>query len=1033
MRPEKLELQYFGPYEHTVIDFEQFRKRPLFLVGGNTGAGKTTIFDAMCYALFGQTTNDRDRSAVELRSDFAPADQETRVVFTFAHQGQRYRITRRPKQTLRGRRGKLVDHVQKVSLVYPLASDHPHEITKISAAERFITQLLNMTRDQFKQIVLLPQGKFRQFLDSDSDAKNKLLSDLFQTQHYGAWAEKLKERLKAQRTTITDRQNRLQAKKETVADLDAQLSNGEWLTAARQLAGQLASQLTALTEKEAGEQAAAKKLTAQLQAGRELRQNIQDLQETNEKIHQLQKQAAAVDRLRSRVADLHWFREHQAAYQRYTDACTGLKQAQQEAARLAGQLAGLQAQEKQSQQAVDRLNGQQEQMAAVNDQARDLTAKLPLFAAVDDLRKTAATAKKQQGKLAALNQQADQAVTEHTSQLQAVRQQLISREELAARQTQLEQARNSYRDLQAAGKQLKADQSALTAERDRCRQLQAQLTKEKTAADQAAVRLADQRDSYARHQIALLARDLKPGQPCPVCGATDHPQPAVIEDSAAIVTADQVKQAAAAAQQAHDRYRHCALQVQQSNDQAAKLRDQVAADQQMVAGQLGQAELPAGWERAIDLRGASLAQKQARFKAVQESTDKQEQQIQALQTQLAADREQSQAAGEQLQAAAQKAVEAQTRLAEKQGSLPADFTNAAAAKAQAAAWTKQFTDYTARLSQAQEQLAAQTREIAVIRNSQAQKEEQINDLTDRQSQFHDQLTAALDHYQPRLTWGFWERAMSALPDLPGMEQQLAAYDNQLRDLRQESQRLTTAIAGRPEPDLRGLQDQLAEQEQQVQASQRQIGQVQARQTQLTATITDVKKMVEKLDQADQQLTELQTLTDVMTGNTENHLSLERYVLQAYFKDVLQAANVQLDRLTNGRYQFELAQESHGAGNKWTGLEINVYDDNAGCARSARTLSGGESFIASLALALALCQIIQEQSGGIQIDALFIDEGFGSLDQEALADALRTLEELEGHRMIGIISHVTELEEQIPDQLRVESRDGRSTVSYRHEI
>ena len=193
------------------------------------------------------------------------------------------------------------------------------------------------------------------------------------------------------------------------------------------------------------------------------------------------------------------------------------------------------------------------------------------------------------------------------------------------------------------------------------------------------------------------------------------------------------------------------------------------------------------------------------------------------------------------------------------------------------------------------------------------------------------------------------------------------------------------------------------------------------------------KLVQSSGRQEEELAAFQTLTDVVTGNTENHLSLERYVLQAYFEDVLAAANVQLDRLTNGRYQFELANESHGAGAKWSGLEVNVYDDNAGKTRSARTLSGGESFMASLALALALCQIIQEQSGGIAIDALFVDEGFGSLDQDALADALRALQDLEGGRMIGIISHVTELEEQIPDQLRVTSVNGRSHVSYQHDL
>ena len=234
MRPLTIELHYFGPYEHQVIDFTQFTEHSLFLVAGNTGAGKTTIFDAMCYALFGQTTNDRDRSAAALRSDFAPADQETMVKFTFEHQDLKYQIMRRPKQVLKGRRGNLVEHNQAVDLIYPLESDHPHEITKIKEADTFITDLLNLTRDQFKQIVLLPQGKFRQFLDSDSNTKEALLRDLFNTSRYEQWATQLKNDLREQKKSLTAQETKLQSLKETVTAIDpnhplsSDLVYGEW-------------------------------------------------------------------------------------------------------------------------------------------------------------------------------------------------------------------------------------------------------------------------------------------------------------------------------------------------------------------------------------------------------------------------------------------------------------------------------------------------------------------------------------------------------------------------------------------------------------------------------------------------------------------------------------------------------------------------------------------------------------------------------------------------------------------------------------
>jgi len=180
----------------------------------------------------------------------------------------------------------------------------------------------------------------------------------------------------------------------------------------------------------------------------------------------------------------------------------------------------------------------------------------------------------------------------------------------------------------------------------------------------------------------------------------------------------------------------------------------------------------------------------------------------------------------------------------------------------------------------------------------------------------------------------------------------------------------------------------------------------------------------------EQLAELAQLANVASGNSSQKLSLERFVLQTYLQKVLQTGNQRLKQLTNGRYQFQL-DRSQGTFRNGTGLEINIYDDNAGKVRSVHTLSGGESFVAALSLALALATVIQEQAGGIKIDALFIDEGFGSLDEDALDMAMETLQQVEGKsRMIGIISHVSELEHQLPAQLRViPEGNGESIVKY----
>lgn len=323
--------------------------------------------------------------------------------------------------------------------------------------------------------------------------------------------------------------------------------------------------------------------------------------------------------------------------------------------------------------------------------------------------------------------------------------------------------------------------------------------------------------------------------------------------------------------------------------------------------------------------------------------------------------------------------------------------------------------------------------MAAAQSRAGQFKHDASELRQIQVQRRADLVERLAERDSQLGWAFWQESAEYLVQLPKLRQQVKDFHDQLRDNQVQQEHLRDLVADQPAPDLTARRAQLAAAQQQAADQQQSIGQLKSRLTALQDNQQKVVKLLAQTDKADEQVNQLQTLTDVIAGNTENHLSLERYVLQAYFQDVLEAANIQLARLTNGRYQFELATESHGAGAKWSGLEVNVYDDNAGKTRSARTLSGGESFMASLALALALCQIIQEQSGGISIDALFIDEGFGSLDQQALADALQALQELEGHRMIGIISHVTELEDQIPDQLLVRSVNGRSTVSYQHEL
>ncbi len=1034
MRPLTIELHYFGPYEHQVIDFTQFTERSLFLVAGNTGAGKTTIFDAMCYALFGQTTNDRDRSAAALRSDFAPADQETMVKFAFEHQDLKYQIMRRPKQVLKGRRGNLVEHNQAVDLIYPLESDHPHEITKIKEADTFITDLLNLTRDQFKQIVLLPQGKFRQFLDSDSNTKEAPLRDLFNTSRYEQWATQLKSDLREQKKSLTTQETKLQSLKETVTAIDAQLTTKEWLAEAKNYLSRLKANLEHLGDDEQQQQKKVDQLDAQLHTEQELKKNIEELAELIKVGKTLQAQAGEIQETKQQVKVLDWYQEHQTEYQRWKDGEKRLQKLTADSNILHEDLRNLQKQQQTIETELQQTSKQQEEIDQLQTEVADLTNKLPLFddrdklkSAVDELQANLKQQKKQQATSQKKLQDAQQQLTVITNNLK-------EHENLGEVQVHIAKQEGLQEKLTTAGKDLKQLETKLLSEKENYAKLEQKQGDAEKIVQKSQGELDDLNDRFARHQIAILAQNLKPATPCPICGSLDHPHPASLaDDDDELVTETQVKAATVKVQQNRSTLDQLKEQVRQSVAQIANLTTEVETKQANLAELLGDNELPSDWEGQIESHAQKLAEMKTDLDRIEQQIKEWRQEEEELQQESKFSQEKLDKIDESVNRCKQDLIAKQTILKEKAASLPAKFPTKEAADKQIQTDQLKIKAFNNQLELLQQQRQENAEKLAGTSSRINQTKEELATQMTQQDNLHQYLVNLLAQYDVQLKWDFWQEASEQVATLSSLREQVTTFENQVQDNQSQQERLTNAINNHPMPDIALTQTKLNAEREQLRQCQQEIGQLTAQYKQLEETDQKIIKAVEKTGKLDQEINELQTLTDVVTGNTENHVSLERYVLQAYFQEVLVAANVQLDRLINGRYQFELATESHGAGAKWSGLEVNVYDDNAGRTRSARTLSGGESFMASLALALALCQIVQEQSGGIKIDALFIDEGFGSLDQQALEDALHSLQELEGHRMIGIISHITELEEQIPDQLIVRSRNGRSYVAYQHEI
>ena len=295
------------------------------------------------------------------------------------------------------------------------------------------------------------------------------------------------------------------------------------------------------------------------------------------------------------------------------------------------------------------------------------------------------------------------------------------------------------------------------------------------------------------------------------------------------------------------------------------------------------------------------------------------------------------------------------------------------------------------------------------------------------------LQQALKDHDPNAQWSRYAEDFAQLDQLESLQQTVNEYQQAVKINLDRRQHLLAAINERPRPQLAETQKALQAATTMRDEKQRELGRLKEQLQQQQKTVQQVDEIQQEQGKQQAELDRLSDLVNTMNGKNSMRLTLERYVLRHYFKEVLNNANPRLRQLTADRYEFFL-EESTGSNNKWSGLEVGVRDRDAGKDRSVHTLSGGETFAASLALALSLGEIIQQQAGGIQIDALFVDEGFGSLDQAALDNALQALQTLEGNsRMVGIISHVTELEERIPDQLKISSDKGHSHVSYQHDF
>lgn len=1051
MRILRLTMDAVGPFPgHEVIDFEAFSDAGRFLLSGPTGAGKSTIIDAIVFALYGKVSGGRDSSDSRIRSRYANEQAKTEVELIFSTSSGNYKVRRQPAYERVKKNGKGVTKQNAKAWLFKLDEqlrEVSEPLTKTSDVGTEITRIVGLNREQFTQTVVLPQGKFAQFLRSTSKDRQDLLQELFGTAIFEDLQLDLVERAREVKKKQEALNANLRANLEVLASLldEAPQLNQErslvyapvpkvdcefdpletaWASRFEPLAPWLEHnqrcadlEVSALREQE-------DKLRSEFTSQRDLAARQERYWALTKEHEQLvtqgpaQRQRLAQIQALQALADLKPWHEQlkqaqQAVAQRQLEQTAALEQLEpdervQAVLQRPGDYQSAQALSVQLTAQVASLSPQVELEAGLDGRRRDLQAKT-------QAHESAST------KLAQGRERENQLPTQIASKQELLEQLNEQAATLPATQLAQEQAAQALKLAKAHEQLAKDHQQAL--------KLQQLVALELKQASQKHKHMLEQ---WLSQSALNLAQNLVDGAPCPVCGATEHPAPAT--QGGENISQDQLDQALEEVNEAQE-------ELSQASEKVTKLAAQLEAQPCQLSPVQAREQLE---EAKAALAAAKQAGEQARsckthITELNAELETLRADNQAAQTRLAGDAKEIQLLGEKIESDAAslscEGFESVAAKAEYLSQLAAGLEQLAKAGQELSQCQKraqQAADsFAAQWAQASASFAEHSAKPAAAAESTATAPVPAEPAPAQAATGPAPAESSQDTSAANAQDGYAQacQAFAGL-DLTALKAAAASYEKSL-SINQAALDELAGIELTP-PPLEQTQAQLEQAQAKTQACQTYASTWQAFAGQVNAQLAKLNKLLARRSQASATDAQLLALASAANGDNHARLTLSAWVLQAHFRQVLVFANERLGVIGAGRYELINVDSEEDTRQQKQGLGLAVVDHLSGTTRSPRTLSGGESFYVSLALALALADVVATQNGGIEMNTLFIDEGFGSLDEGTLAEVMDVLGALHsGGRVVGIVSHVSELKRAIPAAIEVRPLlGGGSTLRTR---
>lgn len=1093
MRPLKLTVSAFGPYAGKVVmDLERLGEQGLYLITGDTGAGKTTIFDAITYALYGEPSgSDRDPSM--FRSKYAQPETPTQVELVFSYGGKTYTVRRNPEYERPAKKGGGTT-IQKADAELVLPDGRL--VTKAREVNREIAGIIGLDRSQFSQIAMIAQGDFRKLLQADTKSRQEIFREIFKTRYYMVFQEKMKSEAGGLQRDCEAARASVQQYIGGVACQEDELLRPKVLKAQ---AGELPFQETVeliqrLIDQDQAEetrrQEALDRLDGALKEASALLGKAQEAQKVGEKLEQAEREREEllpqVEMARNALQAEQKKIPRQETVGKELAALEAELPRYQELSRQEDDLAAL----TESIVALEENCGRQEE--ARTAQAQSLEAwrqELDALASVDADRERLLREREQvesrKAALTALNTQVEQWQTclQRLGEGQHQREKLEQQKtELSARLAEEKEVLKAAQESFLATAGLSGEKQELLHHQERARERQQALSRLLTGLDeydaeesalqaaqgvyeQVRVRSEQMEETYRRknrafldEQAGVLAQSLTEGQPCPVCGALHHPAPAQLSGGAPTeAELEEAKAAWEAAQQAAQEASMAAgtqraalkerekqlIQAMADHIDSPTLdtaREQLTACQEDVLGDLTRLHQALMDLEAQLVHRAELEQEIAHREEVLTELEGQAAKLQ--ETINLAEVDQSALCGQQRQLEDALCRDLSAHLEDCPLETAPTAINQALTEimgeiAPLAEREQALADKLRRKQELGQQIPVAEQELRRLEEAAAKVREELAGARSRQKEMAGQIQARRD----KLPFPNEESAREKITVLREEHQSLTHALALAQETASERQKELAAADAAMEELRRLLEsaqtvDVEALQQQSQDLTRQRTEESEAQKAVHTRLVTNqtalnhIRERAADLAKLEERYRWMRALSNTVNGNLtgKEKIALETYIQMTFFDRILQRANLRLLVMSGGQYELKRRREAENNRSQ-SGLELDVIDHYNGSERSVKSLSGGESFKASLSLALGLSDEVQSAAGGIRLDTMFVDEGFGSLDEESLAQAIRALTGLtEGKRLVGIISHVSELKEKIDKQIIVtKEKTGGSRV------